>query len=94
MTGSKEGHRRYKTSRELSRLLGGEIEVKYTQGNEILRTEKGVLESRTKRESENPGFYIGNTQLPLRSIRGINYVLSKIVVAQDYLERYKARRAA
>jgi hypothetical protein len=64
MTGLREGHKRYRITRELSNLVGKTVIVNEFRDCSPVSHQVGVLKF-------NSGYYINNKQIPVRAITGI-----------------------
>lgn len=90
MTGSKQGHKRFTISRKLKELVGRDILLVSGKSN-IFKIESGELKFQTQKNSDKMGFYFNQKQVPVRSIKKINYYYSppEVIVDIDYLKTYK-----
>jgi hypothetical protein len=89
MTGSVEGHKRYWKRRELSALVGKNVEVIHTARREV---DSGTLCRTIELDSiRDSGFYLNGKRIPVRSVKEIIHSYPALIVDDNYLKNYRGK---
>ncbi len=93
---SREGHKRFRTAKELAKLVGKPVIVTEfdspLNGKKFINLEAGILKFKKSGKNENEGYYLNGTQISVRSIWRIYDW--KIGLDKNYLTRNKIGAAA
>ncbi len=92
MTGSKQGHRRFTTSRLLRKLVGTHVNVLGFKKGEVVDIGRGILEYRKQFGSENAGYFLAGIQIPVRSVEVYEFGPYNLGVKNDYTKKPQVGR--
>jgi len=84
---SREGRKRFKTAKELEKLVGERVLTTEFEGVKPINYNRGELKFKEGDEKKNAGYYLNGIQIQVRSIWKIHN--QEIFLDLDYLTRNK-----